>query len=468
MLIGREILERAEIEVAGEWAGELPQVTIDTRDMKPGQLFWALQGQRSDGHEFVRQAFEKGAAIAAVRRDWAIVKAGEHKDNVLFIMEDTLTGLQDFAREVRETVGARVIGVTGSNGKTTTRELVAAALRPGGKTAASRKNYNNHIGLPLTILNLEGDEKFLVAEMGANHTGEIASLCDIAQPVIGVITNIGEAHLGGFGSIENVQRAKGELFAGLAKGGEAIVNLDDERVVEVSADNEHKVGYTLGIWPEDWTSSIYAGKVVGLDSWSRPILEIEGMRTALALPGRHWASNALAAYAVAVECGVDAQPVIMQLATVEPLERRGRIISMTGGCQMMDDSYNANVVSIEAALIALAGREGFKVAVLGDISEMGVFEEQEHRRLGRLDVLDQIDRTYFVGTRMAWSAEEADLLGQTEVVRIPEEEMDGLVGILADETPKGASILVKGSRAMGLERIVDGLSEAWGEDEGKK
>ncbi len=464
MKISRTILKAADIELRGEWDACLPKVTQDNRELVQGELFWALKGEKQDGHGYVLPAFEDyGASIAAVNRDWADSMGDKLKGRTLFVMEDTLEGLHKLAMEVRKSFGSIVIAVTGSNGKTTTRELMTAALTPGGKTGRNLKNYNNHVGLPLSILNMDGDERFIVLEMGANHVGEIAGLCEIAQPEIGLITNIGSAHIGEFGGIEKVQQAKGELFDYLAAhNGLAVVNLDDERVVMAAHDCPSKVGFTLDEPPADWSWSVYAGKLMSQDHWGRPTVAIEGMTAKLYLPGRHFASGALAAYAVAVEAGVEPGPAVKEIEKVEPLPGRGMIVGLDRGIEMMDECYNANVASIETALNSLTRHSGYKIAVLGDVFELGVYEEEEHRRIGRLLSLDEVDRVYFVGTRMAWAAEEADLAGHPRVERVADDEVEGLAGRIAGDVPDHAAILVKGSRSMGLERVVLGLARRLG------
>ncbi|MBD3165855.1 UDP-N-acetylmuramoyl-tripeptide--D-alanyl-D-alanine ligase [bacterium] len=383
----------------------------------------------------------------------------------MFVMDETTLGLQSLAREVRSTFGSTVAGITGSVGKTTTRAMVTASLAAGGEVGGTSGNRNNHLGVPLTILNLSGTEKYIVIEMGANHLHEIRELCGIAYPEIGLITNIGEAHIGEFGSAENIQKGKGELFEWLrVNEGIAVVNLDDEKVIEVAMDNEHKVGYTLDDPPLDFNGAIYAGRVTELDAWSRATLMVEGMTVKLALPGRQFAHGALAAYATAVEAGVDPESALTALATVEPLEGRGRIVTLADGIEVLDDAYNAGGPSIEAALTTLARREGQRIAVLGDVHELGAYEEELHRSFGRMPVLDDIDLVYFVGERMAWAAEEAELMGHPGAIRVNADAIEQLPERIGELIEPGAGIVVKGSRAMRMERVVRGLETLHGSD----
>jgi len=457
MLISKEILERAGIEVVGEWDEWLPQVVIDTRLISGGECFWGLPGATSHGQDFVSSAIGKGAKIVAVEKKYGLTHTADLKGSVVFQMEDTLKGLQDLAREVRGSIGARVIAITGSNGKTTTRQLIAAGLESLGKISQSFGNFNNHIGVPLTILNAEGDEDFLVVEMGANHLGEIASLCEIAHPEVGVITNIGDAHVGEFGGYDAIEQAKGELFDYLGDSGLAVVNLDDERILCQSAKVEERVGYTLSEIPESWTKSVYLGGVVDKDAWSRLTLNIEGEKIKLALPGAHWGLSAMAAYAVACEHGADPKAVLKKIAEIVPMDGRGSVHDLGNGIELLDETYNANFASIESSLQTLANRSGFKVAVLGDVFELGDYEEDEHRRIGRIGELDDIDLVYFVGSRMAFAAEEAQLLGHDGIIHLFKEDVEGLADQLQEELEPGAGIIIKGSRLMGLEKVVNSL-----------
>jgi UDP-N-acetylmuramoyl-tripeptide--D-alanyl-D-alanine ligase len=460
MLISPDMLERAGITVVGEWDEWLPPVKIDSRLIEKGDLFWTLQGERSDGGDFVPAAFASGAKIAAVSEDWATQNAGSLPENtVLFTMQDTLSGLQRLALEVRRSIGAHTIAITGSNGKSTTKEMIAAALATIGKTTATRGNFNNHIGLPLTILNATGEEEYLVLEMGANHVGEIDFLCRIAHPEYGMVTNIGDAHVGEFGGFEMVQKAKGELFEFIKEEGLAIVNLDDDRVVEIATNVKRKSGYTMGLSriPEDWTHPIYFGEIVGQDEWSRCTIRIEGEEVKLQLIGAHWAMAALGAAAIAMEMGGDASLIVPSLAGVEALPGRGHVVELGDGAELLDDSYNANVASIEAALQTLARREGLKIAVLGDVMELGEFEEDEHRRIGRIPELEEMDHLVFVGERMSWAAEETSLLGHPSVRSFVEADPSEIAEYVASLMVADAGVLVKGSRKVGLERVVEAV-----------
>ncbi len=459
MKISKKVLRDAKIEVFGNWDNNLPKVTQDSREVVEGGLFWALVGENSDGHAYVEAALkDKKAGIVAVNYNWYDKSKDLLEGHTVFVMEDTLVGLQSLATQVRKSLGSIVVAITGSNGKTTTREMIATALSAAGKTGKNIKNYNNHIGLPLSILNLDGDEKYVVLELGANHIGEIEELSAIAQPGIGLITNIGSAHLGEFGGIDEVQKAKGELFEYVSTRGMAVVNLDDDRVVQAAFSCPQKVGFTLSETPASWSSSIYSGKIISQDKWGRPTLAVEGMTLKLKLPGRHFASGALAAYTVGIEAGVDPGTLIQALETVEPLAGRGMIIGLDRGIELMDESYNANASSIETALNSLARHDGYTIAVLGDVFELGAYEEEEHRRIGRFLSLEDVDRVYFVGSRMAWAAEEADLSGHPWVERMEAEDVADVAAQIAEDCPDNTAILVKGSRAMGLERVVLGLA----------
>ncbi len=459
MLISNDILERAGIKCLGNWDEFIGHSTIDARTVKDDGIFWALTTGQNDGHDYVDQALENGAAIVAVEKWWADKNADSYSARVFFVMDDTLLGMQKLATEVRRSIGATVIGITGSNGKTTTRQMVAAGLETIGKTSQSWGNFNNHIGVPLTILNAEGDEQFLVVEIGANHTGEIAELCGIAFPEIGLITNIGDAHIGEFGSYEALAEAKGELFDNLAENGQAIVNLDDHNIVIQAEKIKDKTGYTLKDIPEEWRGIIYAGSIKSQDSWSRTTIEVDGLEMKLGLPGLHWTSAALGAYAVANEMGADPVDVVEAIGKIKPIDGRGEIIELGDEVELLDESYNANVIAIEACLMTLSKRQGKKIAILGDILELGEFEEEEHGRIGRIPELNEIDEIYFVGPRMGYAADEAEYLGHPGVFRVSDEEFKTLAQDICDSAIQGTGIVVKGSRLIGLDKIVNQICE---------
>ncbi|MBZ0264717.1 UDP-N-acetylmuramoyl-tripeptide--D-alanyl-D-alanine ligase [bacterium] len=461
MMLTQEMLREANIEVWGGFNGKLPPVSIDTRSMKVGDLFWALRGEKFDAHEFIKKAFAHGASMAAVDRKWSEQLRGIPPPQTLLVMDDTLKGMQVLAKVVRKNIGSTVCAITGSYAKTTTRELVAKGLATSGKVMRSPKNYNNEIGLPYTLLNLDGDEKYVVLEMGANHAGEISKLCEIGDPHFGMVTTIAHVHLEGFHSIEGVQKAKGEMYQHLLKDGFALVNLDDERVVEASGKNSRKAGYTMQGIPDDWQHSIYHGHLVGLDAWSRASLNVEGMTVKLQLPGKHFAQTALGAYAMCVEAGVEPDQALQAIASVEPIAGRGKIIQLERGIELLDESYNASVPTMEAALRTPLNRNGSRIAVLGDMYELGLYEEDEHRSIGRLDILEEYDMIIFYGNRMAWAFEEAEMMGvpsQLFVDETPEELAEKFAG----EIPDDAAVVVKGSNASGLSRFVKTLEEIAG------
>ncbi len=471
MLISESILERAGVHSEGSWDEWLPTVKIDSREVARGDLFWALAGERSDGHEYVKQAFDAGAAIVAVRELWLHQHPQARQWGTLFVMEDTLAGLQKLATEVRRSLGAQTLALTGSNGKTTMKELIAAALSPTAKTSRSPGNRNNEIGLPLSLLNADGDETYLVLEMGANHGGEIARLSEIAHPEYGLITNIGDAHVGEFGGYEALQAAKGELFDFLAREeGLAFVNLEDPKVVAESAKVARRVGYSLGQVPEGWRGGVYLGRLERGDHWGRVGVEVDGHRIDSRLTGRHWALACVGAYAAAVEMGADPEGAARGISRVEPVSGRGNIVALPDGCELLDDSYNANAASIEAGLRTLASRPGKRIALLADVLELGEYEEEEHRRLGRTPELGEIDRVLFLGARMSWAAEEAEWLGHAEVFHLEEGDHEGAAELILSALEPGTGILVKGSRKMGLERVVELLCQRAGQstDEGAR
>lgn len=459
MIVTHNMLEKAGISVIGEYYGRMPGVSIDTRTLKQGELFWALTGDNTDGHFYVRSAFAMGASIAAVSREWFDIQGEWKNEHLWFVMDNPLQGMQTLARVIIENTGAMVVGLTGSYGKTTTRRLIAAGLATDGVTVETEGNRNNHIGLPLTLLNLPGEEKYIVLEMGANHPGEIDFLCKIAKPAIGVITVIRNVHTEGFGDLEGVQKAKGELFRYLEHEGMAIVNLNDNRVRAEAEKNKRKAGYFLGNIPSDWNYSYYGGHILGIDAWSRPVIAVEGMQVGLKMPGKQHALSAIAAYAVCVEAGAEPERILPAIARVEPVEGRGNVLTLADNIELLDESYNAGPASIMATLETLSARPGEKIAVLGDMYELGTIEEEEHRRIGHSILLDEIDRVIFVGERMIWAFEEAELSGHPGVEYLPEADPEQLAERITSGIAPGTGIAIKGSHAMRLDRTVARLVE---------
>lgn len=419
-------------------------VSTDSRAVAPGQLFVALKGERFDAHEFLEQARGNGAVGAMVSRDCDIQLP-------LLRVDDTRRGLGQLAEAWRLRFDLPVVAVTGSNGKTTVKEMITAALAQAGAVLATRGNLNNDIGVPLTLLRLGDEHRFAVIEMGANHAGEIAYLTALAHPQVAVITNAGPAHLEGFGSIEGVARAKGEIFSGLDAIGTAIINADDAfaETWYRLAGHARILRFGLGANADvtaDWQPQ---------DGGSRMVVHTPdgSAELLLPLPGRHNVANALAAIAAALACGVALDSVCAGLAQLQPVAGRLHMRAGSGGLQVLDDTYNANPGSLGPGLAVLAGQTGGKWLVLGDMLELGGEGEALHRQAGRMARGAGVDGLYALGELAAHAATEfGDGAHHFD-------DWQDLVRTLRRQCVGPGTVLVKGSRGMHLERVVDALLE---------
>jgi UDP-N-acetylmuramoyl-tripeptide--D-alanyl-D-alanine ligase len=423
-------------------------VSTDSRKPLPGRLFVALRGERFDGHDYLAQAAAQGAAAALV--DHA-VEAGIP----LWVVDDTRLALGRLAAAWRDKLPGRLIAITGSNGKTTCKEMVAALLGQAGRVLATRGNLNNDIGLPLTLLGA-GDEDYLVLEMGANHPGEIGYLTDIARPDVAVITNAGRAHLEGFGSLEGVARSKGEIARGLPADGTFIVPSDSawtglwrelaggRRVLACGPDAGADVRAPLEGVTTEWDAAGFrtrfrvtaAGTELDLD---------------LPLAGLHNVRNALSAVAVATALGLAPEAIRAGLAALQPVP--GRLCPRLGanGLRLIDDSYNANPDSLLAAIRVLMGLPGRRWLIVGDLAELGEDARALHREMGAAAKDEGVDVLCTVG---ALSAEAADAFGQGARHF---EDQPALIAALKAELGAGDLVLVKGSRRAAMDRVADAL-----------
>lgn len=454
-------------------------VSTDSRTIKEGEIFIALKGQKFDGHDFLGDAISKGATAIIVERETGFTVHGSRFTVV--IVPETLRALQDIAHSVRLKYDIPVIGVTGSNGKSTTKEMISSILSKKWKVLKSEGNINNHIGVPLTILKLMPEHKAVVLEMAMRAKGEIKRLSEIAIPTIGVITNIGPAHLETLGSLERIAEAKAEIIEGLGKEGTAIINNDDPFLKKLDLSRFKGWMVSFGL---DEDADLHAVKIklkgrsstfsvvvktniidylmpsVGLPS-TAPIIgrkkeiRIEGIN--LPVPGRYNIYNALAAASAAITLGFDPAAVKEGLEGFKPLPMRAELIEIKGR-KVINDAYNANPDSMEAALQTLRGisNNGKSIAVLGDMLELGDYKEEAHRELGSKIASMGINEFIAVGDLMKYAASSARKNGMAEervhICGSPEEAKDILKGISSN----GDIILLKGSRAMGMERTLEG------------
>jgi UDP-N-acetylmuramoyl-tripeptide--D-alanyl-D-alanine ligase len=443
-MMAMQLSEAAQV-LAGRYTGaDVPflGLSIDTRRLQPGSLFVALQGPNFDGHEFIEAARAQGAVAAAVTRPC---------ESALPQLEvaDTRLALGSLSEHWRQRFSLPVIAITGSNGKTTVRAMTAAVLSHCGRTLATRGNLNNDIGLPLTLARLGEDDRFAVLEMGANHPGEIDYLAGIAQPTIAVVTNAGPAHLEGFGDVQGVARAKGELFARLGAAGVAVINADDAFAPLWRELAAHCRVIEFGLQGAEITAE-WQGDATGSDV--RLHTPAGSVALHLSLPGRHNVQNALAACAAALAAGADLDAVRQGLESLSPVAGRFNVYSLPDGVTLIDDTYNANPESLQVALEVLAQAEGDSWLVLGDMGELGADAAALHSAAGRMARDAGVTRLYGLGELARAAVTAFDGPGGAF------DTLDELLATLRREMSTPLHILVKGSRRMRMERIVAALN----------
>ncbi len=430
--------------------GAISGVSTDSRTVREGELFVPLRGANFDGHDFLSQAVRQGAAACLSEELVAGLPVP------VIMVEDTLRALGDLASGRLRENELPVIGITGSSGKTTTKEMLAAILgqvNPGLKTEG---NFNNLIGLPLTIFRLEEGHCWAVLEMGMSARGEIARLAQIANPDIGVITNIGEAHLETLHGLDGVARAKGELFVGLRPGATAVINADDERVAALPvANGVRRLLYGLGPAAQVRGEEV----VVGGDTVAFQLCLATGRwPVTLHLAGRHNVHNALAAAAAASALGIDGAVIARGLEAFRTIAGRMEAVQLDSGVTLLADTYNANPLSVKAALLALdeMGGTGARVAVLGDMLELGPQALALHREVGAVAAA-RADLLIALGNLAGALAEGARQAGlpDAQIRIVPSHEE--AVTVLQELLRPGDRVLVKGSRGMRMERICAAL-----------
>ena len=422
--------------------------SIDSRTVQQGDLFFAVAGERFDGHDYVEAALAAGAVAAVVRKD--VVARFAVKTRLLAV-EDTLCALQHLGAAVRRVWGKTVVGVTGSAGKTTTKEAVAHVLGSKLRVLKSVGNLNNHFGMPLQLLRLEPEHDVAVIEMGMSHAGEITSLASLARPDIALVTNVAPVHLEFFDSIAGIARAKYELIESLPPHGTAVLNADDEYVAQFGRDFKGKV-VTYGIHkPAD----VRAENVEALGQQGSAFdLITDGFRdrATIALLGEHNVLNALAAVAVALEQGITPSEAVASLRTLAPAEKRGEMLEIRGAT-VINDCYNSNPKALKAMVDALASVPAKRhIVVAGEMLELGVLSPELHRDTGRYMATRKIDFVMGVRGLAEHTVEGAREGGVTaEFVPTPEEAGEWL----AREVKPGDVVLLKGSRGVKLERALE-------------
>ena len=437
-------------------------VVHDSREVEPGALFAAVVGERVDGHDYAVGAVERGAVAVLASRRVGVPAV---------VVDDVVEALGRLAHAVTEkAAGTTVVALTGSAGKTGTKDLIAQLLQQAGPTVYTLGNANNEIGAPVTALRMAADTRFLVLEMGARHKGDIAALSAIVPPRIGLVLNVGSAHVGEFGSREAIAEAKGELVEGLDPSGVAVLNADDPLVRAMAARTRARVVY----FGESQDAQVRAVDV-RLDDAGRPaftlITPAGSAPVAMRLYGEHHVSNALAAAAVAIECGLGVAEVAAGLGQAGNLSRmRMELTERADGVTVVNDAYNANPESMRAALRALAaiggrGPEARRTwAVLGEMRELGEDSLAEHDAVGRLAVRLNITTLVAVGGRdaacMELGARNEGSWGEESVLV---SDVGAAIGLLRERVRPGDVVLVKASRSVGLERVAEALLSVSGD-----
>jgi len=423
-------------------------VSSDTRTISSGDLFVALQGPRFDGHDFLDACMRAGAAGAIVSRPLAI-KLPQ------VIVKDTLTALTALARGWRAQFTLPLVGVAGSNGKTTVKEMTASILGRMGPCLATRGNLNNHIGVPLTLMRLDATHRTAVIEVGANHAGDVSALAEIARPTVGLITNAGAEHLEGFGSLEGVARAEGEMVSSLEQSATAVINADDAYAPLWRRMSNAGRTLTFGLWPQADFRATEITQALDADGTSLSFrLHTASAQVAvrLGLAGRHNVVNALAAGAAAHAAGANLEALVSGLASVRAVKGRLQRIAAANGCWLIDDSYNANPSSVRVALELLRELEGLRWLVLADMAELGEYAERSHTEAGTLARESGVSRLFAAGPLSAHAAEAFGRGAEW----FP--DVEALTRRLTAEIQPNVTILIKGSRMNRLERVVEALT----------
>lgn len=420
---------------------EHPTVTTDSRNCLPGSIFFALKGDKFNANKFAADALQNGCS-------YAVIDEAEYAtDSRFIVVKDALKALQELSNQHRKNVGVKVIGITGTNGKTTTKELIASVLKEKFKVHYTQGNLNNHIGVPLTLLQLKSEHQLAIIEMGANHQGEIKALCNIAEPDFGIITNVGKAHLEGFGSFEGVKQTKAELYDFISKNGKGIFINDDNEYLKEMAKNakvhaDKQIAYSL-------TSNHNLTMVSGKINSCNPFLSMQ-CQTGTAfevnthLVGAYNAENILAAVAIGHFFGLKNSQIKHGIEVYEPQNNRSQFIHSAKN-KLIVDAYNANPTSMRAAIINFSEiQSDNKLLILGDMLELGTQTEIEHQNIVDLISEKKFNNVFLVGN--AFINTKSDFKSFQNV--------DELSTYFSEYCPINMTILIKGSRSIQLEKII--------------
>lgn len=448
--------------IQGDQDYSINRISIDSRTLIPGDLFFAIIGPSFDGHDFIIEAFNKGAVGAVICKSVSSLLQSEEidKNKVIVEVKDTLSALQDWSKHYRDKFKTFNICVTGSNGKTTTKEIIAHILSQEVSLLKTSGNYNNEIGIPLTLLQLNKSHKILVVEMGMRGLGEIKTLANFIPPDLAVITNIGEAHIGLLGSKDNIFKAKSELLQSLDKDGIAIINRDDPYFFKMWEIVKYKKIYTFGI---ENKSDIVARNIrMVSDKGMRFTLEMKNDKSReiyFPLLGRYNIYNALAAVAVAFALGIELDLIERRLSSFKPLDMHMQLSNFYNGIKILNDSYNASPISVKSVLetLAEAAQNNRKIAILGDMLELGEKSDFYHKEIGKEVVKLSIDILITVGEggKIIAQSSKDEGMAKEQVFSFKKNEKKNLAKKLLNLIKPGNIVLLKGSREMKMEDILE-------------
>ena len=460
----QELIAATGGRIEGQVKLALNGVTIDSRDFAPGDIFVAIRGERHDGHDFVVNALNAGAGIAVVSRPTDAMRAA---GPLLVVADDPLRGLENMGRAARAWSQARIVGVTGSVGKTSTKEMLRVALAASGQTHASAASFNNHWGVPLTLARLPKTAAFGVFEIGMNHAGEITPLTAMVRPHVAIVTTIAASHLGHFNSLDEIADAKAEIFSGLVPGGHAVINRDTPYFDRLAAAAKKAGVGNIVSFGKSAKADVRIERIALHPNCCCITANVMGetLIYKLGLPGEHMAVNSLAVLATAKITGADLARAALALATAEAAKGRGvqqRLRIAGGELLLIDESYNANPASVEAALALLAaaspGKGGRRIAVLGDMLELGEHGPALHAGLAEAVDAAKADVLYAAGPLMAHLWERTPPPKRGAYAATSEELRDVLIGALRG----GDVVMIKGSLGSRMGPLVEAIKTAHG------